>query len=231
MINTKTYEDIKNELVKAILNDYEQYKDELENFQSKIDRDHNYYIVSTKKPISEYASAKRSAMYADKTLTEEENLVRRIGNLRERFRYINDHRKAFNIVKERRKSLIASVKELISFNKITKDKFSEKNDATAIFNPINRYAVNDRLDVYFRSIETPKSHINNYLENKYELDLNEIATKEDGVYSIDNDRLEKNEKEYFEKVMKAIKFDMEQIKVIEKQKDSENYLKYCLLFK
>lgn len=41
MINTKTYEDIKNELVKAILNDYEQYKDELENFQSKIDRDHN----------------------------------------------------------------------------------------------------------------------------------------------------------------------------------------------
>ena len=62
MINTKTYEDIKNELVKAILNDYEQYKDELENFQSKIDWDHNYYIVSTKKPISEYASAKRFAV-------------------------------------------------------------------------------------------------------------------------------------------------------------------------
>ena len=57
MINTKTYEDIKNELVKAILTDYEQYKDALENFQSKIKQGHSFYIVSTRKPISEHASA------------------------------------------------------------------------------------------------------------------------------------------------------------------------------
>lgn len=231
MINTKTYEDIKNELVKAILTDYEQYKDALENFQSKIKQGHSFYIVSTRKPISEHASAKRSAMYANKTLTEDENLVRMLGNLSERFRYINNYRRAFSLVKERRSKLIANVKELVSFNKITKEKFSEKNDATTIFKPIETNAVNKHLDIYFRSIEMAKSHIDNYLENNYELDLNEIAIKEDGIYSINNDRLEKNEKDFFEETMKAIKYDMEQVKVIENQKDSENYLKYCLLFK
>ncbi|HCX2233318.1 TPA: hypothetical protein OZE62_002509 [Staphylococcus aureus] len=231
MINTKTYEDIKNELVKAILTDYEQYKDALENFQSKIKQGHSFYIVGTRKPISEHASAKRSAMYANRTLTEDENLVRMLGNLSERFVYIYNYRRAFSLVKEHRSKLIANVKELISFNKITKDKFSEKNDATAIFKPIETNAVNKHLDIYFRSIETSKSHIDNYLENKYELDLNQIAIKEDGIYSINNDRLEKNEKDFFEETMKAIKYDMEQVKVIENQKDSENYLKYCLLFK
>ncbi|HDJ4546967.1 TPA: hypothetical protein PQL50_002637 [Staphylococcus aureus] len=231
MINTKTYEDIKNELVKAILTDYEQYKDALENFQSKIKQGHSFYIVGTRKPISEHASAKRSAMYANRTLTEDENLVRVLGNLSERFVYIYNYRRAFSLVKEHRSKLIANVKELISFNKITKDKFSEKNDATAIFKPIETNAVNKHLDIYFRSIEMAKSHIDNYLENNYELDLNEIAIKEDGIYSINNDRLEKNEKDFFEETMKAIKYDMEQVKVIENQKDSENYLKYCLLFK
>lgn len=231
MINTKTYEDIKNELVKAILTDYEQYKNALENFQSKIKQGHSLYIVSTRKPISEHGSAKRSVMYANKTLTEDENLVRMLGNLSERFRYINNYRRAFNLVKERRSKLIANVKELVSFNKITKEKFSEKNDATTIFKPIETNAVNKHLDIYFRSIEMAKSHIDNYLENNYELDLNEIAIKEDGIYSINNDRLEKNEKDFFEETMKAIKYDMEQVKVIENQKDSENYLKYCLLFK
>jgi len=38
-------------------------------------------------------------------------------------------------------------------------------------------------------------------------------------------------KVFFEEVMKAIKYDIEQVKAIEKQKDSENYLKYYLLFK
>ncbi|PCF82734.1 hypothetical protein [Staphylococcus delphini] len=231
MINTKTYEDIKNELVKAILTDYEKYKDALENFQSKIEQGHNFYIVNTRRAISEDASAKRSAMYANRTLTEDENLVRMLGNLSERFVYIYNYRRAFSLVKEHRSKLIANVKELISFNKITKDKFSEKNDATAIFKPIETNAVNKRLDIYFRSIETAKSHIDNYLENKYELDLNQIAIKEDGVYSIDDDRLQESEKVFFEEVMKAIKYDIEQVKAIEKQKDSENYLKYCLLFK
>lgn len=231
MINTKTYEDIKNELVKSILADYEQYKDTLENFQSKIKQGHSFYIVSTRKPISEHTSGKRSVMYADKKLTEDENLVRLLGNLSERFRYINNYRKAFSLVKERRSKLIANIKELRSFNKITKDKFSEKNDATSIFKPIETNAVNKHLDIYFRSIETAKSHIDNYLENKYELDLNQIAIKEDGVYSIDDDRLQENEREFFEEVMKGIKYDIEQVKAIEKQKDSENYLKYCLLFK
>lgn len=231
MINTKTYEDIKNELVKSILADYEQYKDALENFQSKIKQGHSFYIVSTRKPISEHTSGKRLVMYADKKLTEDENLVRLLGNLSERFRYINNYRRAFNLVKERRSKLIANIKELRSFNKITKDKFSEKNDATAIFKPIETNAVNKRLDIYFRSIETAKSHIDNYLENKYELDLNQIAIKEDGVYSIDDDRLQESEKSFFEEVMKAIKYDIEQVKAIEKQKDSENYLKYYLLFK
>lgn len=231
MINTKTYEDIKNELVKAILTDYEQYKDALENFQSKIKQGHSFYIVSTRKPISEHASAKRSAMYANRTLTEDENLVRMLRNLSERFVYIYNYRRAFSLVKEHRSKLIANVKELISFNKITKDKFSEKNDATAIFKPIETYAVNKHLDIYFRSIETVKGHIDNYLENKYELDLNQIAIKEDGVYSIDDDRLQESEKVFFEEVMKAIKYDIEQVKAIEKKKDSENYLKYCLLFK
>ena len=231
MINTKTYEDIKNELVKAILTDYEQYKDALENFQSKIKQGHSFYIVSTRKPISEHASAKRSAMYANRTLTEDENLVRMLRNLSERFIYIYNYRRAFSLVKEHRSKLIANVKELISFNKITKDKFSEKNDATAIFKPIETYAVNKHLDIYFRSIETVKGHIDNYLENKYELDLNQIAIKENGIYSIDNDRLEEKEKEFFEKTMEAINHDVQQVKVIEKQKDSENYLKYYLLFK
>lgn len=231
MINTKTYEDIKNDLVKGILTDYEQYKDALEKFESKIKQGHSLYIVNTRKPISEYASAKRSVMYANKTLTEDENLVRMLGNLSERFRYINNYRRAFSLVKEHRSKLIANVKELVSFNKITKEKFSEKNDATAIFKPIETNAVNKHLDIYFRSIEMAKSHIDNYLENKYELDLNEIAIKEDGIYSINNDRLEKNEKDFFEETMKAIKYDIEQIKAIEKQKDSENYLKYFLLFK
>ena len=231
MINTKTYEDIKNELVKSILADYEQYKDALENFQSKIKQGHSFYIVSTRKPISEHTSGKRSVMYADKKLTEDENLVRLLGNLSERFRYINNYRRAFNLVKERRSKLIANIKELRSFNKITKDKFSEKNDATSIFKPIETNAVNKHLEIYFRSIETAKSHIDNYLENKYELDLNQIAIKEDGVYSIDDDRLQENEREFFEEVMKGIKYDIEQVKAIEKQKDSENYLKYCLLFK
>ncbi|HGL5466593.1 TPA: hypothetical protein ACKFIH_002668 [Staphylococcus aureus] len=145
--------------------------------------------------------------------------------------YIYNYRRAFSLVKEHRSKLIANVKELISFNKITKDKFSEKNDATAIFKPIETYAVNKHLDIYFRSIETVKGHIDNYLENKYELDLNQIAIKEDGVYSIDDDKLQESEKVFFEEVMKAIKYDIEQVKVIEKQKDSENYLKYYLLFK
>lgn len=231
MINTKTYEDIKNELVQAILTDYEQYKDALENFQSNIKQGHSFYIVSTRKPISEHASAKRSGMYADKKLTEDEKLVRLLGNLNERFGYINNYRKHFSLVKERRNKLIANIKELISFNKITKDKFSEKNDATAIFKPIETNAVNKDLDIYFRNIETTKSHIDNYLENKYELDLNQIAIKENGIYSIDNDRLEEKEKEFFEKTMEAINHDVQQVKAIEKQKDSKNYLKYYLLFK
>ena len=231
MINTKTYEDIKNELVQAILTDYEQYKDALENFQSNIKQGHSFYIVSTRKPISEHASAKRSGMYADKKLTEDEKLVRLLGNLNERFGYINNYRKHFSLVKESRNKLIANIKELISFNKITKDKFSEKNDATAIFKPIETNAVNKDLDIYFRNIETTKSHIDNYLENKYELDLNQIAIKENGIYSIDNDRLEEKEKEFFEKTMEAINHDVQQVKAIEKQKDSKNYLKYYLLFK
>lgn len=231
MINTKTYEDIKNELVKSILNDYEQYKDALENFQSKIKRGYNHYTFSADKPISEHASAKRTVLYEENKLTEDENLVRKLGNLSERFRYINNYRRSFRLVRERRSSLISSVKELKSFNKITKDKFSEKNDATAIFKLIETNAVNKHLDIYFRSIETAKSHIDNYLENKYELDLNEIAIKEDGVYSIDNDRLQENEREFFEETMNAIKYDIRQVKAIENQKDSENYLKYCLLFK
>lgn len=231
MINTKTYEDIKNELVQAILTDYEQYKDALENFQSNIKQGHSFYIVSTRKPISEHASAKRSGMYADKKLTEDEKLVRLLGNLNERFGYINNYRKHFSLVKERRNKLIANIKELISFNKITKGKFSEKNDATAIFKPIETNAVNKDLDIYFRNIETTKSHIDNYLENKYELDLNQIAIKENGIYSIDNDRLEEKEKEFFEKTMEAINHDVQQVKAIEKQKDSKNYLKYYLLFK
>ena len=228
MINTKTYEDIKNELVKAILNDYEQYKDALESFQSEIKQGHTFYIVSTRKPISEYASAKRSVMYSDKKLTEDENLVRLLGNLSERFGYIHNYSRDFKSVKECRSKLIADIKELISFNKITKDKFSEKNDATAIFKPIETNAVNKHLDIYFRNIEKAKSQIDNYLKNKYELDLNEITIKENGTYSIDNDKLEKCEKEFFEETMKAIKYDIEQVKVIEKQKDSENYLKYFL---
>ncbi|EOT0258743.1 hypothetical protein [Staphylococcus aureus] len=61
--------------------------------------------------------------------------------------------------------------------------------------------------------------------------MNQIAIKEEGVYIIDDDRLQESEKFFFEEVMKAIKYDIEQVKAIEKQKDSENYLKYCLLFK
>lgn len=232
MINTKTYEDIKNELVNAILIEYEDFKRELKSFEDKIERGHHLYILSgTNKPISERSSAKRSAMYSNEKLTEEENLKRRLGNLNERFSYIYQYRKTFNRVVEHRKKLNENISELKSFNKITKDKFSEKNDATSIFEPIKAYAINSFSDSVFRSIESVKGHIENYLENNYELDLFEIATEENGVYNIKDDIIRQKEKVFFETIMESIRHDIRQVKEIEKAKDSKNYLKYYLLFK
>jgi hypothetical protein len=70
-----------------------------------------------------------------------------------------------------------------------------------------------------------------YLENKNEIYLKGIAFKEDDHYKIDNDGLIKKENIFFEEVLKAIEHDLEQIKKIENKKESENYLKYWLLFK
>ncbi|MFV5769788.1 hypothetical protein [Mammaliicoccus sciuri] len=231
MLNTKTYEEIKNRLVNVILTKYEDYKKALEDFQNKVEQGKVFYTFNTNNPISQQSSSKRSAMYALRTVTNDDGFMNEIVNLSERFEYIIIYRNAFNLVQEHRKSLISNINELVSLNKITKDKFSEKTDATAIFSPLSKHAINEHLDIHFKNIEMIKGHIDNYKRNQYELDLEGIAFKENGLFHINNDKLQKIEKDFFEETLKAIKYDMKQIDTIEKQKDSKNYLKYYLLFK
>ncbi|QDR66111.1 hypothetical protein FPV13_14515 (plasmid) [Mammaliicoccus sciuri] len=231
MINTKTYEEIKNGLVNKILTDYTYYKRELDSFKSKIEQGQNFYAFKSETPISQQSSAKRSASYALKATTKEDEFLIELGNLSERFNYIKNYKLSYNKVLDRRESLIENIKDLVSFNKLTKEKFSDKNDATVIFDPIKNYAINEHLVKYFQSIEMKKHVIDKYLENKDDLYLKGIAFKEDDHYKIDNDGLKKKENVFFEEVLKAIEQDLEQIQKIENKKESENYLKYWLLFK
>lgn len=219
MINTKTYEEIKNGLVNKILTDYTYYKRELDSFKSKIEQGQNFYAFKSETPISQQSSVKRSASYALKTTTKEEEFLIELGNLSERFNYIKNYKLTYNKLLDRRESLIECIKDLVSFNKLTKEKFSDKNDATAIFDSIKNYAINKHLVKYFQSIEMKKHVIDKYLENK------------DDHYKIDNDVLKKKENVFFEEVLMAIEHDLEQIQKIENKKESENYLKYWLLFK
>lgn len=235
MINTKTYEEIKNGLVNKILTDYTYYKRELDSFKSKIEQGQNFYSFKSETPISQQSSAKKSASYALKATTKEDEFLIELGNLSERINYIKNYKLTYNKLLDRRESLIECIKDLVSFNKLTKEKFLDKNDATAIFDPIKTYAINKRLSLHFQNIEMIKHGIDKYLENKNEIYLKGIAFKEDDHYKIDNDGLKKKENVFFKEVLKAIEQDSEQIQKIENKKESKkeskNYLKYCLLFK
>lgn len=52
MKNTKTYENIKIELVDVILKAYSEYKDQISEFEQQIDRGMAQYIFNLNKPIS-----------------------------------------------------------------------------------------------------------------------------------------------------------------------------------
>lgn len=224
MINTKTYEEIKNGLVNRVLNDYLYYKE-------GVNKLHNEIAQGNPSPNFPKISAKRAALYASRKVGKHEAFMIEMQSLSERFEYIHDYKKTFNKAVNHRKNLIENIKDLVSFNKLTKEKFSDKNDATAIFDPIKTYAINKQLSLHFQNIEMIKHGIDKYLENKNEIYLKGIAFKEDDHYKIDNDGLKKKENVFFEEVLKAIEHDLEQIQKIENKKESENYLKYWLLFK
>lgn len=157
MINTKTYEEIKNVLVNKILTDYTYYKRELDSFKSKIEQGQNFYAFKSETPISQQSSAKRSALYALKATTKEDEFLIELGNLSERFNYIKNYKWFYNKVLDRIESLIENIKDLVSFNKLTKEKFSDKNDATVIFDPIKNYAINGAFSSIFSKYRNEKA--------------------------------------------------------------------------
>ncbi|MEB6837989.1 hypothetical protein [Staphylococcus simulans] len=231
MKNTKTYENIKIELVDVILKAYSEYKDQISEFEQQIDRGMAQYIFNLNKPISMNASARRSVMHLDKKLNDKEQFDWEMGNLSERYEYITRYRKTFNKVVHSREALIDSVNELKVFNKITKRKFSEKKDATAIFEPIKTFKVNKLLRQRFENIEDIKRSVDSYVSNGFKLSLRKITTKENGLYKIDNEKLERWEKEFFDHAEEAVRYDLKKIEMIEEKKEVDNYLKYYLLFK
>ncbi|WP_215396772.1 hypothetical protein [Staphylococcus aureus] len=227
---TNAYEEIKKGLVNDILSNYGKYIDELEEFKSQIKQGIKTYLHNDK-PISLYPPSKNYIAKSFENNIDESHLEYLIANLQTRFEYIFSYIKSIDRVINSRRKLLKSVNELRIFNKITKDKFNEKKDATSIFEPITSIKVNNHLRLDLEAIETVESYLDNDRLDYEELHSINIVLKENGDYKINNDYLSKLECLLFENSEEAIKHDLKQVEKIEKQKECENYLEYILLFK
>lgn len=231
MINTKTYENIKKNLVNQVLEQYEAYKDSLKNLHEQVDTQEPYFMSNTNRPISMYRSTNRFDDKLKTEMEENEKLEWELGYIRESFGYIKQLRKIYDQVIANRELLLNSINELKVFNKITKQNFLDKKDATFLFSPIQKIKLNWYISALISSVETFEIKIDKYLKENREIYLEGIVIKEEGEYKISETKIKEKEKELIKQLKSAIEHDLKQVNKVESQKESDHYLEYYLLFK
>lgn len=233
MKNIKTYEGIKKELVEEILENYQKYKDLLNQFYNEIKSGQDMYVLNTTIPISKQTSGKRTIVFETKDHTEREKFKWKMENLRSRFEYISRYLKTFEEVKDARNDLIVAITDLSVLNNLTSDKKTGINAGQDILQPITEKNSNKNSGIYFRNMEQMKWEIENHIESDYESNLRVswLVSLQDGLYVINDEKIAERERNFFDKILEGIRLDLEQVKKIENRIKSRNFLKYYLLFK
>ncbi|HDA2324789.1 TPA: hypothetical protein ACF9CH_002859 [Staphylococcus aureus] len=234
MKNVNTYETIKLNLVEQILEKYQKYKNLLEKFYQEIKSGHDIYVLSNPTtPISKQSSANRYAAFTTKKYTDNEMFKWKMENIKIRFEYVSGYVKSLEKVKDTRNELLVSVKDLSVLNNLTSNKKTGVSIGHEIFYPIGKYKINKNLEIHFRGMEQLKWQIESYLLSDYDSEIREswILSRQNGSYIINDEKIAEGERKFFDETLKAIRHDLEQLEIIESRIESQNFLKYYLLFK
>lgn len=209
------YEEDKDYLVRKTVDSYGAFKKELDNLYERM-------VSVNYSPLTDISQTK---------------LMSQDVSLSKHFEYVSEVNHAVALLNRAYRNLINNTHMLFHFIELTNEELNLDKKGFKILEPLYKNELlNASIPGMFLTINSIIMSIDHYVQDKSVLDIeNLIYLKGETVY-VDDNGIRQKEYDFREKITELILYELEQLKLIESQFDSniddiELYLKYYLFYK